>query len=356
MTDSEGTGDTVQAAADALAAVIGEAADVDFYLTIADVTGSLRVTATSLSERLGRMYRGAVVFQTAAGLTESDLLGRDVHLRIERQTEQRSLRGMIASATVQAMHGFEGRQRVSIEIVPAMHFMAHTVDSRIYQDVGVPDLVESLVRELVGSRGRKVKKDQLTASYPAHEYIVQHQESHLDFITRLCREEGIFFYFDHDADGEDHELLVLADSNANRPVVRESSDGRVPYSANQEHARLHEVVLHAERHEQIGATDAVVSGYDWTSPGSTVKNGRTDRGRWSGPKLEVHDHFRALRQHGYDGSRYGAHTAERQAQMRAESLDLARQRWTLETTVVTAKPGHVIVLEGAGALDDRYLI
>ncbi len=62
--------------------------------------------------------------------------------------------------------------------------------------------------------------------------------------------------------------------------------------------------------------------------------------------------------HRYSGRQYGANTATTQVRLRAELLDLASQRWGMESTVTTAQPGFLLELSGApdGALDGQYLI
>lgn len=79
---------------------------------------------------------------------------------------------------------------------------------------------------------------------------------------------------------------------------------------------------------------------------------------WKGPRLEIYDHYHSIRHHGYDegGGTYQEHTAQQRSKLAAERLDLARTRWSVETTVVSAQPGHVFELQNADIHDDRYLI
>jgi type VI secretion system secreted protein VgrG len=350
-------GQALDQAVDFISNLIGEASDVDYRVEIADEEVAISVVELSLREYLSELYDCHVSAFTSSHLNQSELLGKDMRVHVERGSEQRTVRGIISSATVERSRG-DGADGfdVSLEIVPAVHLMAHTVDSRIYQDTSVPDLVETLVNELCGGRNRKVNKDDLTQSYPSHEYLVQHNESHIEFLTRLCGEEGIFFYFDHDVEDEDFEVLVLADSNDNRPRIRDAFDGRVQYSGLANQAIGHEIATAVDRRERIGATDSVVSGYDWSNPAMRVKQERTGRGTWSGPPLERHEHFANVRHHDYDGGQYSRHTAERQARIRTERLDIERQSWTIATTVVSAGPGRTFTLEGTDDHDQEYLI
>ena len=51
----------------------------------------------------------------------------------------------------------------------------------------------------------------LVKPHPPHEYRVQYGETHLDFISRLMEEEGIFWFGDHDGKKCN---LILADDNS----------------------------------------------------------------------------------------------------------------------------------------------
>jgi type VI secretion system secreted protein VgrG len=331
--------------------IFGDASHVEYQLTLDGGSSHVNVTSVHLHETMGELCRGSVHAQTHEPIAEADLIGKDVCLTIERGAERRSFRGIVRSVSARNRH--DG-QHVSVDVVPALFMLGQTIDYRIYQDITVPDLVAQIVQELLGSRGRKVKSPDLTQPHPTHEYLVQHHETHLEFLTRLCDEEGIFFYFDHDYDDEEHEVLVLADSNQGRPTIP-TSGASVPYHPNATQAERHEVATAFDHHEQLGATDAVVSGYDWTNPRARVSTDNTGRGRWDGPALEVHDHFDLVRHHRYSGTQYNENTVTERARHRIEQLDLARQQWNVDTTVLSAATGHTFRLQGSDH-DGEYLI
>ena len=49
----------------------------------------------------------------------------------------------------------------------------------------------------------------LSRTYPLRDYIVQYEESDLNFICRLAESQGIFFFFDHST-GKD--IVIFGDS------------------------------------------------------------------------------------------------------------------------------------------------
>lgn len=351
---ARGLGRVLDGAIDLVEGLTGQREEVQFHLEVSGLTVRWHVLSVQFEEAIGTLYSGSIEARLSGDdhVDEEDLLSKDVYVRIERGAEQRSLRGIVRHASV-------GHRRenliVHLDIAPALWLLSQTLDSRIYQDVSVPSLVKQVVMELAGSRNRNVR-DELTETYSPHEYLVQYRESHWDFLSRLCHEEGIFFYFDHDESA--HEVLVLADSNDNRPLVREADEGRIEFEDHESRLEGREVAYHVEHQRRIGPTDAVVRGFDWTNPELPVHHEAVERGEWEGPALEIYDHHHAVRHHGYDdgGGRYRSHSARRQVQVRAQRLDLARSSWTVSTTVVTAKPGHIFELVGADVHDGRYLI
>ncbi|GAA3918610.1 type VI secretion system tip protein VgrG [Litoribacillus peritrichatus] len=88
-------------------------------------------------------------------------------------------------------------------VVPTSWLMLHRVNSRIFQNLTVKDIVSKLFGE------HSVKFiDKLKNTYPPYEYCVQYEESDWDFVSRLLEQEGIFYFFEH---ANDKHSLVLAD-------------------------------------------------------------------------------------------------------------------------------------------------
>jgi type VI secretion system secreted protein VgrG len=91
------------------------------------------------------------------------------------------------------------------EVVPWLWFLSRSSDCRIFQNLSVPGIVEKVFKD----QGYSDFEIKCTKSYPKREYCVQYRETHLDFVSRLLEEEGIFYFFQHE-DGK--HTLVLADS------------------------------------------------------------------------------------------------------------------------------------------------
>jgi type VI secretion system secreted protein VgrG len=342
---AQGVADGVSDAASAISNATRD--DVAYHVEVSGAEGTWAVRAMSLHEELNATYELDVTAIVSGASPEvSDLLGKDCALRIERRAHQRSVKGFVRHARVRELP--EGVE-VRIVIAPLVWALGHNLDSRIYQAKTVPEIVQDLYDRLLGSRSRQVRSD-LTKTYPRHEYIVQFQESDLTFLKRLCEQESIVFFFDHE---DEHETLVLVDATSGLENVHD--DGAVRFS---DRGGVDPESITSATHDQfVGATDVVVGEYNWTRPNSAVRGEQTGRGEGS-PTLEVYDHTSAVALYDYGGRAYDANDSASQAQSRAERLDLARQIWRLHGTVVAAAPGRIIELSGCpeGALDQRYLI
>lgn len=100
------------------------------------------------------------------------------------------------------------------QVVPKIWVMQHRYNCRIYQEVSVQDIILQLFNEL-GLEGDEYRWD-CNGSYSPIEYCVQYRESEFNFISRLMEEEGIFYYFEHEADK--HVLVLHDDSTTLMPL------------------------------------------------------------------------------------------------------------------------------------------
>lgn len=104
--------------------------------------------------------------------------------------------------------------RYRISLRPQLAYLAHRVNQRIFQQMTVPQIIAQVLKEhgILASD----HKFQLGAVYPERIYCVQYDESDLDFIQRLCEEEGIHYHFQHGAQGH---LLVFGDDQTVFPKL-----------------------------------------------------------------------------------------------------------------------------------------
>ncbi len=94
------------------------------------------------------------------------------------------------------------------EIVPQFWFTTRTAQSRIFQQLSVPDILKKV---LVG-----LKVDyNLQGTFEKREYCVQYRETDFNFACRLMEEEGIFYFFKHTKDALEMVVANTAAAHVN---------------------------------------------------------------------------------------------------------------------------------------------
>ncbi|MDR2324178.1 MAG: type VI secretion system tip protein VgrG [Acidovorax sp.] len=153
------------------------------------------------------------------------LLGKAVRLDIQTaESQPRVWHGHVTGFELQASNGGFARYRLRIE--PWLAFLRWRQDSFLFQQRSVIDIADSFFADYQGSEGMDVAWRWAladTAAYPQRGTTTQFHESDLAFLTRLLAEEGLYYWFEHQAnetgstqeEGTAHlgrHTLVLADT------------------------------------------------------------------------------------------------------------------------------------------------
>jgi len=126
------------------------------------------------------------------------ILGQSVTVQLEFATgEKRYWNGLVKRFSQEERD--ESFQRFSLELVPELWLLTKTVRSRIFQHVSVPGILRQLFAGLQVTY-------QLSSTYYDRDYCVQYRESDFNFASRLMEEEGMYYFFKHQAGR--HELVV----------------------------------------------------------------------------------------------------------------------------------------------------
>lgn len=92
-----------------------------------------------------------------------------------------------------------------LSLVPWTWFMAQNSQFAIFQDVSSVDII----KKIFSDAGASDVEYKLSGSYKPRVYCVQYRESDFAFVSRLMEEEGIYYYFRHEAA---RHVLVLCDA------------------------------------------------------------------------------------------------------------------------------------------------
>jgi type VI secretion system secreted protein VgrG len=131
------------------------------------------------------------------------LLGQDVTVTMTQANGSvRHFNGMVTRFSAGRL---DTRAHYSMEFGPKAWLLTRQTTSRIFEQESVP----AIVRRILDSVPGLAYEMRLASSYPERDHVVQRNETDFAFISRLLEDEGIFYFFRHDAAGH---VMVLADT------------------------------------------------------------------------------------------------------------------------------------------------
>lgn len=168
--------------------------------------------------RLGLPARAVVLAELPEVLPLIGLVGTNTELRFGYEGEEpRTYVGILARVTLLSRPAGPFNFLYEFEIVPRLALLDQSVDSRIFQDQTVKEIITKVLED------HGIPADQVTwklsGDYPKREYCVQYQETALAFITRLAEAEGIYFFSEPSAELELDTLVFADDSTVSPPMA-----------------------------------------------------------------------------------------------------------------------------------------
>lgn len=307
------------------------------------------VQRVHVSERLCELYEATLELTFDVFQSDVDaLLGASCELRLERGGLPRRFLGLVRRVEQLGMLAGKGVARVYL--VPALWTLSQRVDSSIFQEMTVPQVLEEVLSEGLAPLRRKVRLA-LEREYPEREYCVQYAESDLDFALRLMREEGISFYFEQ---GGEVEELVLVDDNLSFPAC-ELVEGREAWVSNEAGTLAHtETVRGLEWDRELGPTGVVVRDFEWTRPRLDLT--KQVRGEEAGREQYVYPADFAL--WGYGPATYQDRGAGVRARLLREGQLVGARRGRGQGNVTSFRAGYTFTLRGhlRPELDQAWLL
>ncbi|MEX2176509.1 MAG: type VI secretion system tip protein TssI/VgrG [Pirellulaceae bacterium] len=171
-----------------------------------------RATITEgVSKLFGMQFDLLAEASQAPSIKYDQIVGKPVDLTVELPGEKtRHFHGLVSRFShVQQDERFAYYRA---EVVPWLWLLSLTSDSKVFQDLKFPEIIEKVFTQWQGEFPDLVKfENKLTGSYTTVDYCVQYRETDFAFVSRLMEQEGIFYFFKHE---EGKHTLVLGDSDS----------------------------------------------------------------------------------------------------------------------------------------------
>ena len=255
-------------------------------------------------------------------LALDDAIGASVTLMLRAGALERPVNGLVSQ--IRYWPGDDGDGRYWLELQPWLWWLTLGSDNRLFQTRSVPDIVEAVFK----SYAQADYELALSASYAPRDYCVQYNETDFAFVSRLMEEEGIFYYFRHEAG---RHVLVLGDANdAFAPCPGPAGIAFMPPLAGGRE-------LQAIRSGQLGQ-QAVSSAYRSTdfafaTPAVSLF-AQAAAGAGGGGMVE------------YPGRYESKSAADALAKKRVDALGTQARRFSGESDSRVLVPGHTFTLNG----------
>ena len=305
-----------------------------FAFTAAHVApGAFEVTRFSAREALSKPYAVEVELASAdPDIEPAALLGQPATLVRFRGLDPVPVHGVVTAVDVGARSADRTVYHVRLE--PALSQLALAVQSRVFQDATVLDVVRGVLSEH-GLTGSAVRFN-VERGYPRREYVVQYEETDLAFVCRLLEREGVWFQFEHPEDGA-RETLVVTDRRAAFGEVGPGPSGAAAVAYREGSGMVRdraEAVWALRLHEHVVPGSVVLKDYNYRTPDTELLAQAPVEG---GGDQEVYlfgEHFKDLDE------------GERLAQTRAEEIACRRRVVRGDSDVAALTPGARFRLEG----------
>lgn len=292
-------------------------------------------------DRLGEPYEAEIRLRTSEpGAEPSALLGVSAEVVIERGSQLQGLGGIVERVS----EGFRDGDFLSVTVVlvPALMALAHRRNSRIFQELTVPQILQQVLGEGLAPYGRSVDAEGLQGPYAAQEYTVQYRETDLDFAHRLMEEHGITYRFT--TEGGKETMRLRDDGKGFGELSSQgNADGVLAVRPTDGDAGLREDVQRFERVSRLRPTVARTAVFDWHVPkplqdgedGSASSLSSPD-GSALGPEREDYDHADPTTVLGHRSSPLDFAAVERQLALRRQlhQRDAVRGRGTGTATLL----------------------
>ena len=147
----------------------------------------------------------------------SGIVGEVATVTIERENgTHRYISGLVTHFTQGNNDGIVTNYHA--EIRPTLWRLTQTTNSKIYQNMTVPQIIA----DVFGEFGLTDFADRTTQTYQPRIYCVQYQETAFNFVSRLMEDEGIFYFFEHESGKHTLVLADDADAHAACPGLSEA--------------------------------------------------------------------------------------------------------------------------------------
>ncbi len=227
-----------------------------------------RMTAV---DRLSELYTYDVeLLSDKKDISPYEVIGKSLSIGVKTKSgDTRYFSGIISSFVDAGPKG--NLELYQVQLCPWLWLLTHSQDCCIFQGLSVIGIVEKIFKDKYGFTDFDF---QLESEYSQREYCVQYRESDFAFISRLLEDEGIYYYFNHDAA---KHILVLCDATPKHAKI--GADGELVFRPPNEVSAGGEHVFQWQHRVAVQPGQLVLRDFDYEKPKANLEvRQNNDRG------------------------------------------------------------------------------
>lgn len=209
----------------------------------------------------------------------------------------------------------------TVQLVPHLWLISLNIQTRIYQKMTVIEIIKKVLieAEIIDSVIFMVD-DRNALKYPKLEYVVQYQESDLNFISRLMENVGLWYFFQEESFPKEQiglvkctEKIVITDAVSNFAAIE--SPCNIIYSppsgmVEQDNRNACESIKNIHQTDSVIPKEVVVRNYNYRTPDCAIVAKLSNKGAVQG------------KMHEYGGSCRNAAEANTSAELISKRLKI----------------------------------
>lgn len=295
---------------------------MDVFVALEAVAHPLHVVRARIECALGRPILAELEVGSPQAFSPEEVLGTRARIEVGGGHGAPGVHhGLVTSITAVGTALASAQRAYKLTIRSAVDVLRLRRDARIFRGKNAPAIVKE-VAAAVGVSGA-AHVEEVQEPPPVREHVTQWNEDDLQFLTRICEEDGLYYRLDP-ADGFD--ALVVCDTSSAAPAVLEGPLRFVDVGA----VTPDQVVAFGARRTRARRAGKVeVRDRDPANP-SLALIGRAERGVAAETAVEVYLAPGRFRSEG-DGAR--------EARLTLEALRAEADVLTFETTAFALRPG-----------------
>lgn len=263
------------------------------------------------SEALGRLFELRVqLASTRADIATADVLGQPLTVTLDLEDgAKRHFHGIVTRFA--CLGHRDGMPAWEAIVHPALWLLTRASNCRIFQDKTALDIVKAVCGDSAYGGLVKIDASKLAAAPARRDFCVQYRESDFDFVSRLLEEEGIYYYFRHEAAAH---TMVLADGYGAHASA--AGYATLPFWDEQEGRRAPEKsVTRMWPAGAVQSAEYALNDYDFEQPAAVRNAGLLVKSAIAAPFVS-----QRFRQYDWPGRYKAAGAGESRARARMEAL------------------------------------